>query len=223
MPPTEDERPVEALGPDRLDHPSGVGVRVESLDRGRMTRIPSERSTMSNGPLNFASRSRMRNRTGLLQPSSAMARFRACCVTHAESGVRGRGAHVDPPAAELNDHEDVERLETGRLHAEEVAGDDAVRLGSQELAPGRSGPSRGRTEPRSPQQGADRRRPDADPELAKLALDPDTAPAGALPGQPEDERTDLRIDRRPAQADRSGGTSTSCVRAGGASAGASTG
>src|SRR5664280_2195748 len=33
MPPTEDERPVEALGPHRLDHALGVGVGVRSLDR----------------------------------------------------------------------------------------------------------------------------------------------------------------------------------------------
>src|SRR5665811_1779822 len=33
MPPTEDERPVEALGPDRLDHALGVVVRVRSPDR----------------------------------------------------------------------------------------------------------------------------------------------------------------------------------------------
>src|ERR1035437_3274076 len=34
MPPTEDERPVEALGPDRLDHALGVGVGVRSPDGG---------------------------------------------------------------------------------------------------------------------------------------------------------------------------------------------
>ena len=34
MPPTEDERPVEALGPDRLDHALGVGVGVRGPDRG---------------------------------------------------------------------------------------------------------------------------------------------------------------------------------------------
>jgi len=34
MPPPLDERPVEALGPDRLDHPFGVGVGVRSPDRG---------------------------------------------------------------------------------------------------------------------------------------------------------------------------------------------
>jgi hypothetical protein len=32
MPPTEDEGPVEALGPDRLDHALGVGVGVRSPD-----------------------------------------------------------------------------------------------------------------------------------------------------------------------------------------------
>jgi hypothetical protein len=34
MPPTEEEHPVEALGPDRLDHPLGVGVGVRGPDRG---------------------------------------------------------------------------------------------------------------------------------------------------------------------------------------------
>ncbi len=33
MPPTEDERPVEALGPDRLDHALGVGIGVRGPDR----------------------------------------------------------------------------------------------------------------------------------------------------------------------------------------------
>jgi hypothetical protein len=30
MPPTEDEGPVEALGPDRVDHALGVGIDVGS-------------------------------------------------------------------------------------------------------------------------------------------------------------------------------------------------
>ena len=36
--------------------------------------------------------------------------------------------------------------------------------------------------------------------LLRAALDPHAAPAGVLPGQPEDERTDLGIDRWPAWA-----------------------
>jgi hypothetical protein len=49
------------------------------------------------------------------------------------------------------------------------------------------------------EQGPNRRRACPEAELAKLALDPHAAPAGVLPGQPDDERTDLGIDRRPAR------------------------
>src|SRR5665811_772595 len=110
------------------------------------------------------------------------------------------GTEVDPPAPELDEREDVERAEPGGLDGKEVAGDDAIGLGPEELGPGRAGPSWGGTEPRSPEQVPDRRRSHPDAELAKLALDPDTAPAGVLPGQPEDERTDLGIERWPAWA-----------------------
>ena len=52
----------------------------------RITRIPSDRRAASNDRLNFASRSRMRNRTGLLRASSPSAGFRACWAAQAESG-----------------------------------------------------------------------------------------------------------------------------------------
>jgi hypothetical protein len=35
VPPPEDKRPVEALGPDRLDHALGVGIGVGGPDRGQ--------------------------------------------------------------------------------------------------------------------------------------------------------------------------------------------
>ena len=104
---------------------------------------------------------------------------------------------MDPPAAELDEHEDLERPEPDGLDREEFTGDDSIRLSPQELGPRRAGPSRGSTEPCGPQQGADRRRAGSDAELAALALDPDAAPAGVLSGEPEDECTDHRIDRRP--------------------------
>ncbi len=34
VPPTEDERPIQALGPDRRDDPFGVGIGIGSPDRG---------------------------------------------------------------------------------------------------------------------------------------------------------------------------------------------
>src|SRR5665647_3555005 len=109
---------------------------------------------------------------------------------------------MDPPAAELDEHEDVERPEPGGLDGEEVAGDDAIRLGPQELGPGRAGPPRGGPRSRSSEQGPYRRRADSDAELAELALDPHAAPARVLAGEAEDEGTELGIDRRPAKAAR---------------------
>src|SRR5664280_3848150 len=114
--------------------------------------------------------------------------------------VSGRRAEVDPPAPELDEHEDVERPEPSGLDAEEVAGDDAIGLGPQELGPGRARASRGRTELCRPEQGPDRRRAHAQPKLPELAADPDAAPARVLPGESEDERSDRGIDRRPSRA-----------------------
>src|ERR1035437_2732442 len=108
--------------------------------------------------------------------------------------MRRCGTEVDPPAAELDEREDVERAEPGGLDGEEVTGNDAIRLRPQELGPGRARAPRGRTEPGGSEQGPDRRRSHPDAELAKLAFDSDAAPAGVLPGQPEDERTDLGIE-----------------------------
>src|SRR5664280_2051491 len=116
--------------------------------------------------------------------------------------VSGRRAEVDPPAPELDEHEDVERPEPGGLDGEEVAGDDAIRLGPQELGPGRAGPPRGGPRSRSSEQGPYRRRAHSEAELAELALDPHAAPARVLAGEAEDEGTELGIDRRPAKAAR---------------------
>jgi len=110
------------------------------------------------------------------------------------------GTEVDPPAPELDEHQDVERPEPGSLDGKEVAGDDAIGMGPEELGLGRAGPSWGGTESGGPEQGADRRCTDSQAELPELAVDPDTAPAGVLPGQPEDERTDFRVDGRPSRA-----------------------
>jgi hypothetical protein len=57
----------------------------------RITRIPSEWSTASNDRLYLESQSRIRNRIADERSSSAMARFRACWVTHAEFGCAVAG------------------------------------------------------------------------------------------------------------------------------------
>lgn len=52
---------------------------------------------------------------------------------------------MDPPGPELDEHQDGERPEPGRLDGEAVAGDDPARLSSEELGPAQSGAPRGRT------------------------------------------------------------------------------
>ena len=106
---------------------------------------------------------------------------------------------MDPPAAELDEHEDVERPEPRGLDGEEVAGDDPVGLRPEELSPGRAAAPRGRPRSFRSEQGPYRRRAHAVPELAQLALDPDAAPARVLPGEAQDERADLGMDRGPAR------------------------
>ncbi len=80
----EDEHPVQALGSDRTDPPIGNafarGARI-----GVFTMLtPSERKISSKGLENLESRSRITNR--MPRSRSLTARFRACWVTHAESG-----------------------------------------------------------------------------------------------------------------------------------------
>ena len=107
---------------------------------------------------------------------------------------------MDPPDAELDEREDLEGPEPGGLDGEEVAGDDPVRLSTEELGPGRTGPPRGRTESLGPEQAPDRRCTHSAAELAELACDPHAAPAGVLPGEAEEEPTDLEMDRGPSRA-----------------------
>src|SRR5664280_3167190 len=189
MPPTEDERPIEALGPHRLDHALGVGVGVRGPDR----RADHPGTFRANDLVEPSAELRVPvsdEEPDRAHPSVEVQREVARLLGNpGRVRVRGRGTQVDPPAAELDEHQDVQRAEPGGLDGEEVAGHDPARLRPEELAPGWASAPWGGTESRSSEQGPDRRRADADPELAELALDPDAAPARILPGQPDDERT----------------------------------
>ncbi len=63
----------------------------------------------------------------------------------------------------------------------QTAAEHALRLGAQELRPGRANAPRCRPEARAAQHGRDRRRGDADPELQQLTLDAHVAPPRVLP------------------------------------------
>jgi hypothetical protein len=78
----------------------------------------------------------------------------------------------------------------------QIAGDQAVRLGAQELRPAGADPPRRRPQARAAQHGRDRGRRDADPQPLQLTLDAHVAPAGVLARQPRDQTAYLGRKRR---------------------------
>jgi hypothetical protein len=86
----------------------------------------------------------------------------------------------------------------GSFHGEEISGQDAPRLGAEELDPRGATPG-GRPQTRTPEQGGDGRGRDPHPELQELSLDPQVAPPRVLPGQAEDQFPNLRIQSRPSR------------------------
>jgi hypothetical protein len=98
MPPTEDAGPVEALGPDRLDHALGVGIGVRSLDGRHDHPGPFrandlvERPAELRVPVSDEEPDRAR-------PSVEVQReVPGLLGDPGRVGVRGGGAQVDPPA-----------------------------------------------------------------------------------------------------------------------------
>src|SRR5450830_1805404 len=95
-----------------------------------------------------------------------------------ESGwVRCHVREDKAPAFECQDNEDVKNLESNSGHGEQVDGDDALGLVTQEGAPGlRSGPSRFRPDPF--EVSGDRPFAHVETELKELAVD-----SGRTPGR----------------------------------------
>jgi len=75
----------------------------------------------------------------------------------------------------------------------------SLRLGPEELSPRRARSSRRRAEPLGPEHSPDGGCAHPDAHLAQLALDANVAPAGVLPGQAQDDFTDLGVDWRTAE------------------------
>jgi hypothetical protein len=106
---------------------------------------------------------------------------------------------VRAPSAQLDHEQDGERLQSrGRPHLdrEEVRASDLIPVAFQERPPGRR-PIGSRLDPVLLQDVADGRRGDAVPNIHQRALDPAVAPAAVLPGEPDDQLSDLFHEPRP--------------------------
>ena len=122
------------------------------------------------------------------------------CEVAGNLGDEGAGRMIGDPedvdyaTLELDDEQYIELGELDGVHDEEVGGQDAARLGGEELLSGRS-TARSRSETVASKDPADRARRDADPKPAKLALNANTSPAAVLPAESDDELDELIAER----------------------------
>jgi hypothetical protein len=88
-------------------------------------------------------------------------------------------------------------LQEGGLDGEEVAGEDASRLRSQERPPGRMAPLRRRLKARFEEYFPHRGRRDSNPQTLEFADDTSISPVGVLAAEPQDQSTQRRLEWRP--------------------------
>ena len=110
--------------------------------------------------------------------------------------MRGDAEDVDAPAGDFHDEQDVEAAQPDGVEVEEVAGQQPGRLGSEEGAPLGVRPARRWAQVRGGQDAADGAGADVVSEPGELALDAAVSPARVLPGQPDNEFTQLAVDAR---------------------------
>jgi len=116
--------------------------------------------------------------------------------------VGGDPCEVDPACGDFDHEQDVEPVQERGVDTREVGGNDRLRLGADELRPGRSGAVATRVDACGAQDLPHGRRSNSATETVDFAVDPAVAPRRVLPGQTEDHPQELGIDGRTT---RSGG------------------
>jgi len=108
----------------------------------------------------------------------------------------GRAAdEVHVSAAQFNEEDDVQSLEPDGLHAEEVNGQHRAAVRAQELAPTHAAPRANGSEAGVPEPGPHGGCRHGEPKPLQLANDSLIAPARILPGQPQDQFAEFRVER----------------------------
>src|ERR1019366_5999371 len=113
-------------------------------------------------------------------------------------GMLGDAEEADAPFGVLDYGQDAGRGAAGQVGGEEVAGQDRLGLGAQELGPGWRGPPRRWVDSGLLQNLPCRRRCYLHSQAGQLAVDPAVAPFWVLAGQPEDQGLDGPAGSRPA-------------------------
>ena len=187
----ENEQPVEALRADRSDEAFGDRVRF---------RRPNG---CFHDPDLFAAE-HLVERTGVLAVSVAdqepgsleqpgETQVASLLGNPAAVGIGRAAREPDATTGVLDKEQHVVAAQEQRLDREKVAGNDALRLRLQELAPARPGASRRRPEPCAGKQTPDTRRRCLDADLGEFSADPAMTPAWVL------ARATTRVPGSPAR------------------------
>jgi hypothetical protein len=127
-----------------------------------------------------------------------MIRLRACWAVHFPGWVRGGSEDADAPGGVLDHGQDVGLGAVEQVGGEQVARQDCLGLGAQELRPGRTCPSRRGAGSGFLQDFPHRRCRYLHSQASQLAVDPAVPPFGILAGQPKDQGPDVPAGRRAA-------------------------
>ena len=176
----ENERPVEALFPDGPYPPLRDRVRAGRSHRclDHLDTFGDEHLVEAGGELGVAVSDQEPERPSVL---GEISREVAGNLGDKRAGrMIADTEDVDYAALELDHEQHIELVETDRVHDEEVGGQDAARLGDEELLPRRPAP-RCWSETVVSKYSADRACRETGPETAKLALNANTSPAAVLP------------------------------------------
>ena len=116
--------------------------------------------------------------------------------------MRRHPEDVNPASLDLHNKEHVEAPQQHRVDVEEVARQQATRLGTQEHLPAHARQPRSRAQASTSQDTPHGALPHPVTQLREFALDPPVPPTGVLLGQPDRQLADLLRYRRPARAVR---------------------
>jgi hypothetical protein len=128
-----------------------------------------------------------------------MIRFRACWTVHSPGWLHSDSEDADAPGGVLDHGQDIGLGAIEQFRGDEVARQDRLGLGTQELRPCRHSPPRRGVHPGRVQDFPYRRRCYFHSQAGQLAVDPAAAPAGVLAGQPEHQCLDVPAGGWPAR------------------------
>src|SRR5512132_4666012 len=191
----EDQQPVQALGPHRMDPTLRIRVRLGARTGVTSTSPPCERNTSSKLRENFASWSRRTKRTCRSRSPRISSKVAGLLSDPGAVRVGSDSGEVDPSGVEFDEQQHLQPSQPHRVDGEAGRRPRCQRPAGAGTPASSCSPPRRRVQPVAAERGSDRggRDPYAKPE--ELALDALVAPPGVLRGEADDQLLDMVVQR----------------------------